>query len=58
MDPDQALRDLRSTASVLLTAIDRDEPLDETLVDHLITLLGGLDSWLAMGGALPARWTR
>ena len=59
MDPDAALRRIRSLLAYLTTEIDSGSPdlvEVEGLVSELATYQQGLDDWLTAGGALPSPW--
>jgi len=49
MDPNACLKEIRE----LVKAIWREESID---LDHLATLVEGLDRWIAKGGFLPTAW--
>lgn len=55
MDPNENLNQQRRIIAQLLDA-QPDIPEAARLALQLARLVEALDGWLAMGGALPARW--
>ncbi len=55
MDPDEALKDIRSLTRRILDAIG-DPAQVADWGDELAERVEALDHWLAMGGFMPRRW--